>query len=97
MKVAYTSQFETVKTCREVGKISASKGFRFGSPGLSDRDRIMNALRNKTADMGGNVVLTKSQETKHYDIVLGDDPSMNGRAYDCPADVYAKLGDFSDL
>ncbi len=67
MKVVDTNQIEALKQCKVLGKVPASKGFRFGSPSLSDRNRIMNVLRNKTADMGGNVVLTKGQETKHYD------------------------------
>lgn len=68
-----------VKECSSLGKVNADVGFSagMGSVGASDdkQTRINNALREKTAELGGTHVLVE-------DSTLGG-TSQEGEAYKC--------------
>ncbi len=58
--VRVTNYFEDIKNCKHLGQITSSSGWGgFAATGIGFESAI-NELKNKTAEMGGNVVLIQT-------------------------------------
>ena len=77
--VKYATKTEAAKDCKEVGEVSVGSLFP-----LFDMTSVKNAMRNKTAEMGGNYLVIDDIKN-----VAGTNGGSNGyagagRAYQCP-------------
>jgi hypothetical protein len=78
-KVLITSNPDTVKGCRLLGQVKGSDHMWGGAAGQgAAEDNATTRLKNKTAEMGGNVVFLSRSSTGF------SGSSQLGEAYSCP-------------
>ena len=78
-KVRVTANSEVVRGCRYIGEVKGSERFFGGLSGQGiAEDNAVIRLKNRAAEMGGNVVLMTTATTNT------SGSSQRGEAYACP-------------
>jgi hypothetical protein len=88
VKIADPAQLSELKTCKEIGKVVESSEY--------GRSQLVINLKNKTAEIGGNVLVSKLQTEKTMGVLNAADVTQ-GKAFDCPQEVLAKLQSAEDF
>jgi hypothetical protein len=77
--VRYSTKSEAPKECREIGEVSVGSIFP-----LFDMTSVKNAMRNKTAEMGGNYLVIDDLKSVQSTNGSSGGYAGSGRAYQCP-------------
>jgi hypothetical protein len=77
--VTYSTKTEAPKDCTEIGEVSVGSIFS-----LFDMTSVKNAMRNKTAEMGGNYLVIDELRSVQGTNGSSGGYAGSGRAYRCP-------------
>src|SRR5579863_89260 len=88
VKIVDPAELSELKTCKEIGKVVESSEY--------GKDQLIVHLKNSTAEMGGNVLVSKLQTEKTMGVFNAADVSQ-GKAFSCPEEIVAKLHSAEDF
>jgi Domain of unknown function (DUF4156) len=77
--VKYATKSEAPAGCKEIGEVSVGSLFQ-----MYDMTSVKNAMRNKTAEMGGNFLVIDDIKNVRGANGSSSGYAGSGRAYQCP-------------
>ena len=88
VKIADPAELSKLDVCKELGKVVDSSEY--------GKSQLVINLKNQTANLGGNVLVSKLQTEKTFGVFNAADQSQ-GKAYLCPNEVVSTIHSAEDF